>query len=1120
MVAEIRAGRGSLSSVRPLEPDCLAEVGSRASSATTDTSLVVDAPVPALVHPPSPQRASPSSSSSTLAASDFLRPAATRVPATTGGPLEMDPGLLRRACLGLLSEGAGDTGGLRPVGDDAAVASSSAASSAGAHQVPGHSSPRALESHPRQTSWASRLRRRPAAVTLPPLASPSSGDSSSSESWDPDSTDGHPSARESLGQAADSPLWGGRLGQGRPGGGRATLHSRPRQSGALPETTRRGGSALSQDSRLREGEDHEGVPGTPSREALLRALREAVEEEPPGKFQGQRLWAVARDAISGADYLRPINDYIRDVFFLDQRRSPPQSSRRALPRESRRRRRRREYARTQEMFSKRPADCAREVLDGPAEAGVEDVRGFLATWAGIMTGPLPPPIVEPLDKPDEEVDIFYPITAKELREARFPLNSAPGPDGFTARLLRAVPSTILRVLLNLLMLLGRVPAALQAGRTVFIPKTSPATEAGHFRLITMAPVVQRLLHKILARRLATAVGLNFRQRAFQPVDGCAENVLLLATAIAEAKQRLRPLYMASIDLTKAFDRVSTEAIVRGALRADLADNFVAYLRDLYRTSQSILNYKGESLLVEPTTGVRQGDPLSLTMFNLVLDEYLSKTDVNVGFTSGEFRLDAKAFADDLLVFASTRRGLQERLDELAEFLEPRGLRINVAKSFSLVLQPSGREKKSKVETDMTFCVRDQPLPVATTATIWRYLGVQFSTGGRRRGGVDRDLRELLERVTRAPLKPQQRLFILRGFLLPRLHHRLVLGLWGVGTLSKLDKLTRAAIRKWLALPHNTPVGYFHAPVSEGGLGVTSLRTAIPGMTLTRIQGLRFSDHPGCEAALQCRMLTDQVRRARQAANLDGVSLTTKADVHRYWAGKLHSSYDGAALRETRHVPAAQSWVSDGTRLLPGRHFVNVIKLRVNALPTLSRTKRGRPDDVSCRAGCRARESLGHVLQACHRGHRGRVKRHDNIARYIAMRLHQLEWTVLWEPHYTVQGRVMKPDLVATMGAQAVIIDVQVVGTGLELAFLHQQKAAKYSVPDLLRQVQGKRTEPPMVTTAPMNFRGVWSRDCARDLLSLGLIKSDLKLMTVRCLQGGLRCFWAHRRMTTVASNHG
>ncbi|CAN7982139.1 unnamed protein product [Ixodes pacificus] len=197
-----------------------------------------------------------------------------------------------------------------------------------------------------------------------------------------------------------------------------------------------------------------------------------------------------------------------------------------------------------------------------------------------------------------------------------------------------------------------------------------------------------------------------------------------------------------------------------------------------------------------------------------------------------------------------------------------------------------------------------------------------------------------------------------------------------------------------------------------GLGATSLRTAIPRMTLFSIKGLRFSDHPGCEAALRCRMLLDQVRRAQQTASLNGIPLTTKAKVHKHWAGRLHGSYDGAALRDTRHVPAAQSWISDGTRLLPGRHYVNVIKLRVNALPTLSRTGRGRPDDMSCRAGCRARESLGHVLQARHRGHRGRVKRHDNLAQYVAMRLHQLKWSVLWEAHYSNQEKVMKPDLVA------------------------------------------------------------------------------------------------------------
>ncbi|KAG0429793.1 hypothetical protein HPB47_023289, partial [Ixodes persulcatus] len=175
----------------------------------------------------------------------------------------------------------------------------------------------------------------------------------------------------------------------------------------------------------------------------------------------------------------------------------------------------------------------------------------------------------------------------------------------------------------------------------------------------------------------------------------------------------------------------------------------------------------------------------------------------------------------------------------------------------------------------------------------------------------------------------------------------------------------------------------------------------------------------------------------QAASLNSIPLTTKAEVHKYWAGRLHGSYDDAALQKTRDVPA--DFYQGGTMLMPSS----------------CGTKSGRLDDVSCRAGCRARESLGHVLQACHRRHRGRVKRHDSIALYVAMRLNQLKWSVLWEPNYNVQGKVMKPDLV--------------INTGMELAFLHEQKAAKYTVPDLLQQVQGNQQEPPQVTTATMNF---------------------------------------------------
>lgn len=445
-------------------------------------------------------------------------------------------------------------------------------------------------------------------------------------------------------------------------------------------------------------------------------LRTLVSRAPPRSFQGPRLWDVARQALLGVDICSQVDDYLRAIFRVP---GPPrrQQHRNANQpgRESRRKKKKRDYATTQERFKKRQADCARSILDGPCAAKVTDGRGFLETWRGYMTGATPAPPADPVPVPSQRIDIFQPATAQEIKTALPPKNSAAGPDGFSARLLRSIPLVLLRVLLNVVLLQRRLPPSWRGARTTFIPKKNDAQEPSDFRPITVGPVLQRLFHRILAKRATAAAGLDYRQRAFQPVDGCAENILLLSTALNEARQKLRPLYLASIDLSKAFDRVSTEAILRGALRAGFDDSFISYLGELYSTSFTTLQYEGEEVRVEPTTGVRQGDPLSPILFNLVIDEFLAGVDTNVAFRSGDFSLDAMAFADDLVVLASTPRGLQERLDSLAAFLSPRGLSINVKKSFTLSLQPSGREKKVKLLCDKIFHIDGQLLPASDVA---------------------------------------------------------------------------------------------------------------------------------------------------------------------------------------------------------------------------------------------------------------------------------------------------------------------------------------------------------------------------------------------------------------------
>lgn len=205
--------------------------------------------------------------------------------------------------------------------------------------------------------------------------------------------------------------------------------------------------------------------------------------------------------------------------------------------------------------------------------------------------------------------------------------------------------------MNLLLLRRQIPVALREVRTTFIPKTTDATEPSQIRPITVASVLQRRVHRIMAKRVVAAVSQNVRQRAFQPVDGCAENVWLLSAAISEAKRSLRPLHMASIDLTKAFDRVAAQAILRGARRAGFSSDFVRYLKDLYTNSRIVLQFQGEALGVQPMTGIRQRDPPRLSCST----SCWTSTSRTSTLTSGS-SLETYASASTVGVITETRRG--------------------------------------------------------------------------------------------------------------------------------------------------------------------------------------------------------------------------------------------------------------------------------------------------------------------------------------------------------------------------------------------------------------------------------------------------------------------------------
>ncbi|KAL3242573.1 hypothetical protein MRX96_021018 [Rhipicephalus microplus] len=168
-----------------------------------------------------------------------------------------------------------------------------------------------------------------------------------------------------------------------------------------------------------------------------------------------------------------------------------------------------------------------------------------------------------------------------------------------------------------------LPVSLCSARTVFVPKVDGAAPFSQLRPITVVPVLLRLFHKILANHLQAMALLDCPQRAFIPVNSCGENVHLLGTVLHEARRKSRVLLMATMDIAKAFDSITLNALVVALQRKKIAKGFVEYVHQFYDLATTVLSFQDKSLLVRPSTGVRQGDPMSPILFNLVVDEFLA-----------------------------------------------------------------------------------------------------------------------------------------------------------------------------------------------------------------------------------------------------------------------------------------------------------------------------------------------------------------------------------------------------------------------------------------------------------------------------------------------------------------
>jgi hypothetical protein len=734
------------------------------------------------------------------------------------------------------------------------------------------------------------------------------------------------------------------------------------------------------------------------------------------------------------------------------------------PRSAKSMRKAERYAHHQRLFKKDKSKLASEIFDGmdnsaykpPMSDAYEHFRkvwsvdtkdtGSLEIKASVGTDVLLAPITR------EEIALAIDLTKNE---------TAVGPDRVPLMDIKRIARNELWCAYNIWLGLRRIPDLLKINRTVLLPKgKDDLDKIKNWRPITIASVLIRIYNKILARRMQSVFRTNSRQTGFKPVNGVGQNVALLHNLLRHARTNRNNLFVCLLDVSKAFDSVPHESIKRALIRNGCPSDFIDLIDNQYENSYTALSYADRSSpLIAIKRGVKQGDPMSSILFNLVIDELFEIIGDRFGYVlNGVGIVNARAFADDIALMSGSEIGMQQLLLETEEFLHARGLDLNAEKCISICLRKAGKAKKSQiadasVENPPIFMVRSKPVQLLGVDALCRYLGVQFTPLGAIDPRVSVSaLKAALGSLAKAPLKPQQKVVMLRTYLIPRFIFAFTHTECYPKLMSQQDRLIRRWLKETLRLPASVCSEFFYLPVKEGGLGIGKLYDIV-GLAKVRLHGSFFRAGDEClrylvetqGSAMYSRWCNAMKLGSRPSAadiNTRNVLMIDESRI------RLAETVHGSGSTVFRVSPITNQWLSGQTRIIKGSTYIRAIQMRTNTTPTRVSTSRGRDSIKTCRRCGLADETLVHILQTCPLTQGMRCRRHNNVCRKVSEKLRSKGFQVFNEqglPSPGLQTNISRPDIIATRSDEAYVLDVTCVfeSSSTSLQDAYRRKVIRY-----------------------------------------------------------------------------
>ncbi len=248
----------------------------------------------------------------------------------------------------------------------------------------------------------------------------------------------------------------------------------------------------------------------------------------------------------------------------------------------------------------------------------------------------------------------------------------------------------------------------------------PSLYRGISLICCAAKLYSSLLNERLTYYLETEYRIVDEQNGFRKKRSCLDHIFTLDSIIRNRREENKVTFTAFIDFEKAFDSVNRNSLLSKLSDLQIDGKIYFAVKSIYEVTEASIKINNMKTDWFPcASGVKQGDGLSPTLFNIYINDLASQIKaLGKGVKFNNEEISILMYADDVVLLAEREEDLICMLSTLEKWTKKWIININVIKSKIVHFRPN--------KTDITsfkFFINKEEITIVSN---YKYLGVYFN----------------------------------------------------------------------------------------------------------------------------------------------------------------------------------------------------------------------------------------------------------------------------------------------------------------------------------------------------------------------------------------------------------